>query len=110
MAHYLVRWQFKDTTAKGFLERPQNRSEPANALVVGFGGKMHCYYFSLGEYDGLAICEFPDTESVVAFSLRGSSSGAFARLETTVLVTAQEAEEAMKRAQFAKVDYRIPGT
>lgn len=33
MAHYLLRWQFKDTTAKGFLERPQDRTGPATTLV-----------------------------------------------------------------------------
>jgi uncharacterized protein with GYD domain len=110
MPHYLVRWQFKDTTAKGFLERPQDRTGPATALVEGFGGKLLCYYFALGEYDGLGICEFPDAESAVAFSMKASSSGSFARFETTALLTAQEAEAAMKRAQSTNVNYRAPGT
>jgi uncharacterized protein with GYD domain len=110
MAHYLVRWQFKDTTAKGFLEHPQDRTRPATALVEAFGGKLLCYYFALGEYDGLGICEFPDAGSVVAFSMKASSSGAFARFETTALLTAQEAEAAMKRAQSTSVTYQPPGT
>ena len=110
MPHYLVRWQFKDATAKGFLEKPQDRTAPAKALVEGFGGKLLCYYFALGEYDGLGICEFPDNESVVAFSMKASSSGAFARFETTTLLTAKEAQAAMKRAQSSAVNYRPPGT
>ena len=32
MPHYLVRWQFKDATAKGFLEKPQDRTAPANTF------------------------------------------------------------------------------
>jgi uncharacterized protein with GYD domain len=100
----------RNTTAKGFLERPQDRTGPAKALVEGFGGKLLCYYFALGEYDGLGICEFPDAESVVAFSMKASSSGAFARFETTALLTAQEAEAAMKRAKSTSVNYRAPGT
>ena len=87
MPHYLVRWQFKDTTAKGFVERPQDRTGPATTLVESFGGKLHCYYFAFGEYDGLGICEFPDAESVVAFSMKASSSGSFARFEATALLT-----------------------
>jgi uncharacterized protein with GYD domain len=110
MAHYLVRWQFKDATAKGFLEHPQDRTGPAKTLVEAFGGKLLCYYFALGEYDGLGICEFPDVESVTAFSMKASSSGAFSRFETTALLTAQEAEAAMKRAKSVNVNYRAPGT
>jgi uncharacterized protein with GYD domain len=110
MSHYLVRWQFKDSTAKGFLEKPQDRTAPAKALIEGFGGTMHCYYFAFGEYDGLAICEFPDNGSAAAFSLKASSSGSFARFETTALLTAQEAEAAMRRAQSANINYRAPGT
>jgi hypothetical protein len=35
----------------------------------------------------LGICEFPDAESVVAFSMKASSSGSFARFEATALLT-----------------------
>ena len=110
MPHYLVRWQFKDTTAKGFVERPQDRTGPATTLVESFGGKLLCYYFALGEYDGVGICELPNAEAVVALSMKASASGAFARFETTVLLTAQEADAAMKRAKAANIDYRAPGT
>lgn len=110
MAHYLLRWQFKDSTTKGLVERPQDRTAPARTLVEGFGGKLLCYYFAFGEYDGLAICEFPDGESAAALSMKAAASGAFARFETTALLTAQEAEAAMRRANSTKVDYRAPGT
>jgi uncharacterized protein with GYD domain len=71
---------------------------------------LRCHYFALGEYDGRGVCEFPDTASVVALSRKASSSGALARFETTALLTAQEAEAAMKRAQSVKVNDRAPGT
>ena len=98
MAHYMARWQFNGSNIKGFIENPRDRSQVAKALIEAFGGKMLCYYFSLGDYDGLAICEFPDLLSASACSMRASSSGAFSRFETTVLLTAQEAEAAMKKA------------
>ncbi len=43
---------------------------------------MHHYYFMLGEYDGLAIVEFPDRASAAATSMRASVSGAFASRPT----------------------------
>ena len=110
MPHYLVRWQFKDATAKGFIDTPQDRTGPAKALVEAFGGRMLCYYFAFGDYDGLAICDFPDATSVAAFSFKASSSGAFARFETTVLLSAPEAEAAMKQAHSTQFAYRTPGT
>jgi uncharacterized protein with GYD domain len=110
MTHYLIRWQFKDATAKALVDKPQNRTAPARGLIEGFGGKLLSYYFSFGEYDGIAICEFPDQISVAACSMKAASTGAFARFETTVLMTAAEAEEAMKKAKEAKFQYRAPGT
>jgi uncharacterized protein with GYD domain len=108
MSHYLIRWQFKDATAKALVDKPQNRTAPATALIEGFGGKLISYYFALGDYDGLGICEFPDTISAAACSMKAASTGAFARFETTALLTATEAEAAMKRAKEAKVEYRAP--
>ncbi|HUB45386.1 MAG TPA: GYD domain-containing protein [Acetobacteraceae bacterium] len=110
MSHYLVRWQLKDAATKGLINKPQDRTGPATELVEAFGGKLHCYYFAFGAYDGLGICEFPDNGSVAAFSLKAASTGAFARFETTPLLTAQEAEAAMKQAHSTKVTYHPPGT
>ncbi len=69
---------------------------------------MLSYYFALGEYDGLGICEFPDSISVAACSMKAAATGAFARFETMALLTATEAEAAMQKAKEAKVEYRAP--
>ena len=108
MSHYLIRWQFKDTAAKALVAKPQDRTAPARTLIEGFGGKLLSYYFALGEYDGIGICEFPDSVSVAACSMKATATGAFTRFETTALLTAAEAEAAMKKAKEAKVDYRAP--
>ena len=62
MATYLGRWKFSDATIKNFIENPQDRTNAANNLIQGFGGKMECYYMSTGEFDGLGIFEFPETQ------------------------------------------------
>jgi len=110
MAHYMIRWQFKDSTARALVEKPQDRTGPATTLVEAFGGKLHSYYFIFGEYDGMGLCEFPNAEAVAAFSMKAASTGAFSRFETTALLTAHEAEAAMRRAHDTKVSYRPPGS
>jgi hypothetical protein len=42
----------------------------------------------LGDYDGLAIVEFPDNASAAPTSMRASASGAFARFATQTLMAA----------------------
>lgn len=108
MPHYLLRWQLKDSTAKNLVEHPQDRTGPAKTLVQGFGGKLLSYYFALGDYDGVGIADFPDIVSVAACSMTAASTGAFARFETTALLTAKEAEAAMKKAKEAKPGYKPP--
>jgi uncharacterized protein with GYD domain len=108
MPLYEMRWMFKDATVKAMTERPQDREAPARELIEGFGGRMHHYYFMLGEYDGLAIVEFPDNAAAAATSMRASASGAFARFETHPLLTTQEAQRAMQLVKDRAVAYRAP--
>jgi uncharacterized protein with GYD domain len=109
MPLYELRWMFKDAAIKGMTERPQDREPPARDLIEGFGGRLHHYYFMLGEYDGLAIVEFPSNEAAAATSMRASASGAFTRFETHPLMTTQEAMRAMEMVRDNKAAYRAPG-
>ena len=77
MAHFIVRWGFKDISAKAMVTTPQDRTETARALVESFGGKLHDYYFTFGDYDGIEICEFPDNVSAAAFSMAAASTGGY---------------------------------
>ncbi|MEJ1160457.1 GYD domain-containing protein [Prosthecomicrobium sp. N25] len=108
MAHYMLRWQFTAVSAKAMISKPQDRSIPARALIEGFGGKVHAYYFAFGEYDGVGICEFPDNVSAAACSMTAASTGAFSKFETTPLLLATEAEQAMRTAQKTSTSYTPP--
>ena len=108
MPLYEMRWMFKDAALKSMTDKPQDREAPARELIEGFGGKLHHYYQMLGEYDGLAIVEFPDNASAAATSMRASASGAFARFETHPLMTTQEAQRAMQMVKDRAVAYRAP--
>lgn len=108
MSHYLMRWKFKEQSIKAMTETPQHRGTQARQLVEGFGGKMPQYFFSFGDYDGLAIVEFPDNISAAACSMRATASGGFLRFETHPLMTAQEAQQAMERVKTGSVAYQSP--
>jgi|SRR5271165_4133455 len=108
MSHYLIRWQYTDHSAKALVGKPHDRTGAAKALVEGFGGKLHSFYLALGDYDGIAVCEFPDHTSVAACSMSAASSGGYSRFETTTLLTAKEAEAAMKQAHETKTGFKPP--
>jgi uncharacterized protein with GYD domain len=108
MSHFMVRWQFTGASAKALVDKPHDRTGAARALIEGFGGKLHSYYISFGEYDGLVICEFPDNNAAAACSMTATSTGAFTRFESIALLTAAEAEAAMKHAHNTKTGYKPP--
>lgn len=108
MSHFMTRWQFTAASAKALVEKPNDRTGAAKALIEGFGGKLHQYYFSLGDYDGLAICEFPDSQVAAACALAAMATGAFTRFESISLLTASEAAAAMKQAHDTKTAYKPP--
>jgi uncharacterized protein with GYD domain len=108
MPHFMIRWQFTSTSAKALVGKPHDRTGAAKALVEGFGGKLQNYFLALGEYDGVAICEFPSNTAAVACSMSATATGGFSRFETTTLLTAQEAEMAMKQANQTKTGYKPP--
>lgn len=108
MPYFMLRWQFANSSAKSMVEKPLDRSVAATKLIEGFGGRLREYFFSFGEYDGVGIVEFPDNVSVAACSVTAASSGGFSRFETTPLLTAKEAEQAMKKAHSTKTGYSPP--
>ena len=90
------------------MAHPHDRTERARTLIEGFGGKLLCYYFAIGEWDGVGICELADTTTAVAIAMSATSTGAFTGWETTALLTGEEAEAAMHKAHGTKTGYRAP--
>src|SRR5947209_8008868 len=105
MNSYMLRWKLKDETFKRLVAVPVNRRDYAKTLIEGFGGLMETYHFAIGEYDGFAVSVFPSATAMYACMMRGLSTGAFERFEATLLLTSEEAEQAMNRASDTKVDY-----
>ena len=65
------------------------------------------FWFCFGEFDGVFIADAPDNATAAAIAMTVAGSGALSRLETTVLIGMEEAQEAMRKA--AAATYRPPG-
>jgi len=68
------------------------------------GGKLHGFYFALGEADAYVIAELPDAASAVALSVEVNGSG-LVQLKTTTLLSPEEFDAATKKS----MGYRPPG-
>ena len=61
------------------------------------GGKIEAFYFCFGQYDTVAIADYPDNASAVAISVAASGAGAI-HLTMTALVTPAEMDQAIEKS------------
>ena len=108
MPHYMLQASYNQDQIKAMVDNPQDRAVAARKLMEGMGGKMECFYFTFGDSDIVAIGEFPDNETAVACAMAVAGSGTTSSYKTTVLVTPDQAVEAMKKAGAAMGSYRPP--
>lgn len=106
MPLYLGRFSYTSESVKAMLSNPQDRGQAAAEAAESLGGKLVGFWFSLGEFDGAFLMEAPDNTTAAALSMLVGGSGALSRLETTVLLTMDEAQDAMRKA--AAASYRPP--
>ena len=107
MATYLYQVAYTSEAWGNMIKSPQDRIAAVTPAVQALGGKVIAGYFAFGEYDLVAIVEFPNNVSAASFSLAASAGGSVSKLHTTPLMTMREGMDAMKRAQTST--YRAPG-
>ena len=110
MATYMFQFSYAVDAVKGMIAKPRSRREVAEKVIAAAGGRLLDMYFCFGDYDGVVIAEFPSNVDAAAASLATSSSGAFASAKTTVLITMDEAVQAMEKAGAASAAYTPPGS
>jgi uncharacterized protein with GYD domain len=98
MPYYLIEVGYSTSGMAGLLKEPQDRIEKVRPAIEALGGRVECGYYAFGEYDLVLICEMPDNSSAAAFALAGGAGGAVGSYRTTVLLTPEEAVEAMSKA------------
>jgi uncharacterized protein with GYD domain len=105
MPRYLYQASYTANGTKGLLkEGGSKRRAAVEEVAKSIGAKVEAFYFVLGDSDLLVIVDAPDNVSASAVSLIVNASGAV-RLKTSVLLTAEELDEAAKKSPA----YRPPG-
>ena len=106
MPKYLFQASYTQEGLRGLIDEGGiQRREMAENLAAAMGGYVEAFYYAFGDNDLYAIAELPDDASAAAVSVSVGSSGT-ASIKTTVLVTPETIDEAVKRT----VEYRPPGS
>ncbi len=98
MPHYLLQASYNTSGMAGLVKEPQNRIEKVTPAIEALGGRVECGYFAFGEHDIVVVCEMPDNASAAALAMAVGAGGTVDSFRTTVLLTPDEAVEAMSKA------------
>ncbi len=71
------------------VESSPNRIESAKELAEDLGGEFQAFYLTFGQYDGVAIIDFPDDEAAAKYALT-IGKGGNAQTETMKAFTEAE--------------------
>jgi uncharacterized protein with GYD domain len=107
MPLYMSQVSYTSEAWAAMTQNPEDRSEVFRSLTETMGGRLHSWYYTFGEYDVLVIIEAPDESTAAAIVLAAISPGHLSRVKTTVVLSAQEGVEAMRKA--GEATYRAPG-
>jgi uncharacterized protein with GYD domain len=98
MPHYLIQVGYNTSGLAGLVKEPQDRIERVTPAIEALGGRVECAYYAFGDHDVVLICEMPDNSTAAAFALAVGAGGTVSSYKTTVLLTSEEAVQAMSKA------------
>jgi uncharacterized protein with GYD domain len=102
MTYYLVQFSYVSRSIRSMVDQPDaDHAGQASAMVASVGGKLHGYWYAFGEFDGVALIEAPGSSTAASVAMAIGGTGEAARLQTTVLLSMDEAQEAMRMAAAA---------
>jgi len=107
MPMFLTRFSYTPETWARLREHPEDRSEAARESIEAAGGKLHGFWYALGEFDGITLWEAPSRVALASALVAIAAAAVTSKLETTVLLSVDEAMEAMN--QSAHVHHGTPG-
>jgi uncharacterized protein with GYD domain len=98
MPHYLHMVSYAPEGWAAVIAHPQNRVEAVRSSIEKLGGKITTAWFAFGEYDIVLITEMPDNVSAAAIAIAFAAGGACKSVQTTPLLSQEEAVQALKKA------------
>jgi uncharacterized protein with GYD domain len=110
MPLYLHQWTYKDERMHSIIVESRNRADIVRIAIEAFGGKLREFYMCFGEYDGVAITEFPNDLTALACIMSIFGQGGLNSVKTTVLIPSDVAQQAMELAQKMVDPGAAPGS
>jgi uncharacterized protein with GYD domain len=105
MPKYLFEASYLSEGINGLLKEGGTRRRTAvDDLFHSLGGSVEAFYFAFGDQDVFIIGELPDNATAASLAIKINAAGV-TTCKTTVLLTAQEVDEAVKKTSV----YRPPG-
>jgi uncharacterized protein with GYD domain len=101
MPLFLGRFSYTTDAVKAMVANPQDRSKAAAEVAESLGGKMVGFWYAFGDFDGVFVMEAPDNATAAALAMAIGGGGGLSKVETTVLLDMNEAQEAMRKAGAA---------
>jgi len=98
MPHYMFQFSYTPQAWAALTKNPVDRREAIRGLLEKQGGRLIDVYYCFGEYDGVILFEAPTAIAAAASAITGLSAGHLTVNHTTVLLTTEEAMEAMHQA------------
>jgi uncharacterized protein with GYD domain len=99
MPHYLQQVAYSPEGWEALVANPQNRIEAVRPAIEKLGGKIEAAWFSFGDYDIVVITDMPDNVSAAAIAMAFAAGGACKSVQTTPLISPEEATQALTMAQ-----------
>ena len=97
MAKYLVTGSYTPEGLKGLLkDGGSGRRKAVETALKSLGGHLEAFYFAFGDNDAVTIVDVPDNVTAAALTIGISSTGTVGT-KTTVLLTAEEIDQAVKK-------------
>lgn len=107
MPQFLIQFKYASPSIRALVEHPDaDHAGRAAAMVASVGAKLLGYWYAFGRFDGVVLLETSDNSTDAAIAMAIGGTGEVTNLESTVLLTMEEARQAMLKAATAT---HLPG-
>ena len=106
MARYLIQGSYNNSAIAESVRNPQDQADAVHAIIENMGSHLGGFCFCFGEYTAVVSAELPDNVNAAAVAMAVRASAAISDYKTTVLLSTDEAVEAMRRT--GGLGYRPP--
>lgn len=110
MPIFISRGCYTADAVRGMIAKPEDREPTIASVFEKLGGKLLCYYVTLGEFDWLLIAEFPNEKVAASAILVAMAGGSVSNVQTTVAMTSGQAMEAFSGAAAVAKSFKSAGT